>query len=144
MSENRDTRTIFSASRVTLISRSGHMFLQSALPSSFLSSKPCLFPLESTLEFVIHRGKPKFISLPVKFPPDRSKFQFFSMARSNNNFHANFAAVFAFFSSSNGRNNAKYAFPHTFENNTTQYLKKKTKKRNNKVGTFTTIFEWRY
>ena len=99
MSENRDTRAIFSASRVTLICRSRHMFLQSAFPSSFLSSKPCLFPLESTLEFVIHRGKPKFISLPVKFPPDRSKFQFFSMARSNNNFHANFAAVCFFFSS---------------------------------------------
>ena len=97
MSENRDTRAIFSASRVTLICRSRHMFLQSAFPSSFLSSKPCLFPLESTLEFVIHRGKPKFISLPVKFPPDRSKFQFFSMARSNDNFHANFAAVFVLF-----------------------------------------------
>ena len=144
MSENRDTRAIFSASRVTLICRSRHMFLQSAFPLSFLSSKPCLFPLESTLEFVIHSGKPKFISLPVKFPPDRSKFQFFSMAQSNNNFHANFAAVCFFFSSPSGRNNAKYAFQHAFENNTTQHLKQKTKKRKNKVGTFTTIFEWRY
>ena len=97
MSENRDTRAIFSASRITLICRSRHMFLQSTFPLSFLSSKPCLFPLESTLEFVIHCGKPKFISLPVKSPPDRSKFQFFSMARSNDNFHANFALLFVFF-----------------------------------------------
>ena len=58
------------------------MFLQSAFKSGFLSSKPCLFPLESSLEFFIHRGKPQFISLPVKFPADRSKFQFCKTARS--------------------------------------------------------------
>ena len=62
--------------RVALICRSRHMFLQKAFQFSFLSWKPCLFLLESRLEFVIHRGKPKFISLPVKFPADRSKFQF--------------------------------------------------------------------
>ena len=62
--------------RVALICRSRHMFLQKAFQFSFLSWKPCLFLLESRLEFVIDRGKPKFISLPVKFPADRSKFQF--------------------------------------------------------------------
>ena len=50
------------------------MFLQSAFQFGFLPSKPCLFPLKSSLEFVLHRGKPKFISLPVKFPADRLKF----------------------------------------------------------------------
>ena len=58
------------------------MFLQSAFQFGFLSSKPCLFPPESGVEFVIHRGKPKFISLPVKFPADRSKFQFCATTRS--------------------------------------------------------------
>ena len=52
------------------------MFLQSAFQFGFLSWKPCLFLLESRLEFVIHRGKNKFITLPVKFHADRSKFQF--------------------------------------------------------------------
>ena len=52
------------------------VFLQSTFQFGFLPSKPCLFPLKSSLEFVLHRGKPKFISLPVKFPADRSKFQF--------------------------------------------------------------------
>ena len=58
------------------------MFLQSAFQFGFLVSKPCLFPLKSSLEFVSHRGNPKFISLPVKFPDDRSKFQFCTTARS--------------------------------------------------------------
>ena len=47
----------------------------------FVLSKPCLFPLKSSLEFVLHSGKPKFIFLPVKFPADRSKFQFCTTAR---------------------------------------------------------------
>jgi len=59
----------------------------------FLQSKPCLFPLKSSLKFVLHRGKPKFISLPVKFPADRSKFQFCATEKYNN-FLANCAAVF--------------------------------------------------
>ena len=43
--------------------------------------------------------------------------------------------VLFFFSKSSGRNNAKYAFQYTFENNTTQQAKKKKKKkRKNKVG----------
>ena len=46
-----------------------------------LPSKSCLSPLKSSLEFVLHRGKPKFISFPVKFPADRSKFQFYTTAR---------------------------------------------------------------
>ena len=58
------------------------MFPQSAFQFGFLLSKPCLFPLKSSLEFVSHRGKPKFISLPVKFPADRSKFHFCTTARS--------------------------------------------------------------
>ena len=58
------------------------MILQSAFQFGFLLSKPCLFRLESSLEFVINRGKPKFISLPVKFPDDRSEFQFCTTARS--------------------------------------------------------------
>ena len=49
------------------------MFLQSVFQFGFLSSKPCLFPLESSLDFVIHRGKPKVISLPVKFAANRSR-----------------------------------------------------------------------
>ena len=50
--------------------------LQSAFQFCFLSWKPCLFLLESILELVIHRGKNKFISLPIKFHANRSKFQF--------------------------------------------------------------------
>ena len=52
------------------------VFLQSTFQFGFLPSTPCLFPLKSRLEFVLHRGKHKFISLPVNFPADRSKFQF--------------------------------------------------------------------
>ena len=56
------------------------MFLQSAFQFGFLPSKPCLFPLKSSLEFVLHRGKPKFISFPVKFPANRANFQFYTPA----------------------------------------------------------------
>ena len=84
MSENGDTRAILSechcADEFALICHAIYMFLQSALQFGFLSSKPCLSPLESSLEFVIHRGKRKFISLQVKFPADRSKSQFCTMA----------------------------------------------------------------
>ena len=58
------------------------MFLQSAFQFGFLPSKPCLFPLKSSLEFDLNRVKPKFISFPVKFFADRSKFQFCTAARS--------------------------------------------------------------
>ena len=59
MSENRDTRAIFSASRCadefTLIYRTTcHMFLQSSFQFGFLSSKPCLFFLESSLELACY------------------------------------------------------------------------------------------
>ena len=40
------------------------------------------FSLKSSLEFVVHRGQPKFISFPVKFPAERSKFQFYTTVRS--------------------------------------------------------------
>ena len=61
---------------------SRHMILQSAFQFGFLLSKPCLFRLESSLECVINRGKPKFSSLPVKFPDDGSEFQFCTTVRS--------------------------------------------------------------
>ena len=101
--------------RVALICRSCRMFLQRAFQFGFLSWKPCLFLLESSLEFVIHRGKSKFISLPVKFHADRSKFQFCTTTIRSKliiiNFHANCTAVFVFFfSKSSGRNTAKDAF----------------------------------
>ena len=57
------------------------MFLQSAFQFGFLPSKPCLFPLKSSLEFVLHRGKPQFFSFPVKFPANRANFQFYTTAR---------------------------------------------------------------
>ena len=129
--------------RVALICRSRHMFLQKAFQFGFLSWKPCLFLLESRLEFVIHRGKPKFISLPVKFPADRSKFQFCTTTTRSKLiriFTRTVLPCLCFLSKSSGRNNAKYAFQYTFKNNTTQYVKMKTKERKNKVGTFTTIF----
>ena len=78
---------------------SSHKFLQSAFQFGFLLSKPCLFPLKSSLEFVLHPGKPKFISLPVTLPADRSKFQFCTTARMKLIiiFYANCTAVFVFF-----------------------------------------------
>ena len=116
--------------------------LKSAFQFCFLSWKPCLFLLESSLEFVIHRGKNKFISFPVKFHADRSKYQFCTTTtRSKLIIIFTRTAVFVFFfSKSSGRNNAKYAFQYTFKYNTTQYTKKKKKKRRNRVKTFTTIF----
>ena len=142
-----------------------HMILQSAFQFGFLLSKPCLFCLESSLEFVINRGKPQIIRLPVQFPDDRSEFHFCTTARGNliiiftrtYLFRSRFLArhvtnlktaametnctsgfVF-FFSKSSGRNNAKYAFQYTFKNYTTQYAKKEKRKRKSKVGTFKTI-----
>ena len=53
-----------------------NMFLQSAFQFGFFPSKPCLALLKSSLEIVLHSRKPKFISLPVQFPADGSKFQF--------------------------------------------------------------------
>ena len=56
--------------------------------------------------------------------------------------YMNCTGVFVFFFfKSGGRNDAKYAFQYTFKNNTTQFAKKKEKKRKNKVCTFTMIFE---
>ena len=82
--QNWDSRAIFSAPHFAdefagpAISR--EMFLQSAFQLGFLPSKPCLFPLKSSLEFVLYRGKPKFISLLLKFPADKSKFPFCATA----------------------------------------------------------------
>ena len=130
---------------------SPHMILQSAFQFGFLLSKPCLFCLESSLEFVINRGKPQIISLPVQFPDDRSEFHFCTTARGNliiiftrtYLFRSRFLARHVTsqnFSKSSGRNNAKYAFQYTFKNYTTQYAKKEKRKRKSKVGTFKTIF----
>ena len=67
---------------------------------------------DETLEFVLSRGKPKFISLPVKFPADRSKFQFCTTTRSKLKiiFTRTVLPCLCFFSKSSGQNNAKYAF----------------------------------
>ena len=53
---------------------SSHVFLQSALQFGFLSSKPCLFPVESSLEFVIHRGKPSLLICRLNSPPIDQSF----------------------------------------------------------------------
>ena len=59
--QNWDSRAIFSAPHFAdefagpAISR--EMFLQSAFQLGFLPSKPCLFPLKSSLEFVLYRGR---------------------------------------------------------------------------------------
>ena len=66
-----------------------------------------------TLEFVLHRGKPNFFSLPASPPKYMSctgEFVFF-------------------FLKSGGRNDAKYAFQSPFKNNTTQFAKRKKKKK---------------
>ena len=78
---------------------SSHKFLQSAFQFGFLLLKPYLFPLKSSLEFVLHRGKPKFTSLPVTLPVDRTKFQFCTTARMKLIiiFYADCTAVFVFF-----------------------------------------------
>ena len=82
--QNWDSRAIFSAphfaDEFAGPAMSREMFLQSAFQLGFLPSKPCLFPLKSSLEFVLYRGKPKFISLLLKFPADKSKFPFYATA----------------------------------------------------------------
>ena len=70
---------------------SRHMFLQNAFQFGFLSSKPCLFPLGCSLEFIIHRGKPSLLVCRLYSPPiDQSFCNLY-------NFHANCTAVFVFF-----------------------------------------------
>ena len=75
------------------------MLLQSTFQFGFFIVETLLF--SPSLEFVIQRGKPKFITFPVKFPDDKSKFQFCTTARSifkaYNNFHAICTAAFVFF-----------------------------------------------
>ena len=80
MNENRDARTIFIASHFA-DEFAYACPVMSDEQIGFLLSKPCLLPLKSSLEVVLHSGKPTFISLPVKFPTDRSKFQFCTTAR---------------------------------------------------------------
>ena len=70
--------------KVGFYGMSRDMFLKSAFQFGFLPSKPCLFPPKSSLKFVLRRVRPKFISLQVKFPADRSRFQFCTTARSKN------------------------------------------------------------
>ena len=70
---------------------SRHMFLQNAFQFGFLSSKPCLFPLGCSLEFIIHRGKPSLLVCRLYSPPiDQSFCNLY-------NFHANCTAVSVFF-----------------------------------------------
>ena len=74
-SENRDTRAIFSAS---------HFAGEFAYVARYVSPKCVsvwLFTVETltyppiySLEFVLHHGKPTFITLPVKFPPIDQSF----------------------------------------------------------------------
>ena len=58
-----------------------------------------------------------FVSYPIKFPADRSKFQFCTTARSNLIiiFTRTVLPCLLLFSKSSGRNNAKYAFQYTFK-----------------------------
>ena len=148
MSENRDTRAIFGASHCAdemlwYVDRA-ICFSKKRFSLDFYRGNFVFFSWNRAWNFVIHRGKPKFISLPVKFPADRSKFQFCTTTTRSKLiiiFTRTVLPCLCFFSKSSGRNNAKYAFQYTFKDNTTQYAKKKKKKkRKNKVGTFTTIF----
>ena len=95
---------------------------------------------------VFHCGKPKFISLPVSPPIYRSKsakFRLCTTVRSITIFSRTalpHLCFVLFVSKFGGRNNVKYAFQDTFNNNTTQNAKNKKKKRKNNVWTFTTMF----
>ena len=121
------------------------MFLQSAFQFGFLPSKPCLCPLKSSLELVLHRGKPRFISLPVNFPARRSKFRFCTTVGSIIiSTRTVLPCLCLFFSKSSGPNNAKYAFQYAFKNNSTQHAKENKKKRKNKVEPFKAIFAVSY
>ena len=63
--------------RVALICRSHHNYVSPKCVSVWLFILETLsFSPGIQIEFVIHRGKNKFIRLPVKFHADRSKFQF--------------------------------------------------------------------
>ena len=95
--------------------------------------EPLSFPPEIQLGIRFTPWKTQIISLPVKFPADRSKFQFCTT-------RTVLPCLCFYFSKSSGRNNAKYAFQYTLKNNTTQYAKKKKKKRKNKVVKFSTKF----
>ena len=73
---------------------------------------------------VLHCRKPRFLSLPVSPPIYRSKsakFQLCTTAQSIIIFMRTAIPCLCFvciFSKSGGRNNAKYAFQYTFNNNT--------------------------
>ena len=73
-SENRDTSVIFRASHFADEFMSRDMVLQSVFQFGFLPLNPCLFSLKSSLEFILHHGKPKFTSLPVS--PQQTKVSF--------------------------------------------------------------------
>ena len=112
---------------VCLICRA--MFIQSAFQFGFLPSNPCLFPVRYSLEFVLHRGKPKLLVCRLNFPPIDQNFTSV-LRRSIIIFTRTELPCFCFyFSKSSGRTNAKYAFQYTFQNNITQHAKKKKKER---------------
>ena len=109
-----------------------------------LSWKPCLFLLESSLEFVIHRGKNKFISLPVKFQADRSKCQFCTTTTLSNLiiiFTRTVLPCLCFCFLNPAAEIVLRMLFNTLLKITPQNTQKRTKKkRKNKVETFTTIF----
>ena len=127
MSENRDTRATFSASRVTLICRLRYMFLQSAFPFSYL----VFFPWNLAWNSLYTVENPNLLVCRLNSPQIGQRFSSFSMARSKLIiiFTRTVLLCLFFFSKSNGRKNAKYAFQHTFENNTTQHKRKDKEKK---------------
>ena len=100
--------------------------------------KPCYYSLESTLELILHRGKPTFSLVPS--PPVNRTFS--SVLCPKLNLHAG-PPCFDFSKKSRGRNNANYAFQYKFKNRPGQYRAKKNKKRKNKLGAFTTGYSRR-
>ena len=124
------------------------MFLQSAFQFGFLPSKPCLFPLKSSLEFDLNRGKPKFISFPVKFFADRSKFQFCTAARSIIIFTRTLlpCSCVLFFVNQVAEIMLDMLFNTILKISlyNTQKTRRRRKPGKNKVGPFTTIFALGY
>ena len=74
-SENRHTSAIFSASHFAGEFAYVARYVSPKCVSVWLFTVETLtFPPIYTLEFVLHHGKPTFITLPVKFPPIDQSF----------------------------------------------------------------------
>ena len=142
MSENRDTRATFSASRVTLICRLRHMFLQSAFPFSYL----VFFPWNLAWNSLYTVENPNLLVCRLNSPQIGQRFSSFSMARSKLIIiftRTVLLCLFFFFLNLTAERMLSMLF-NTLLKIALHNTKEKTKKRKNKVGTFTTIFEWRY